>query len=172
MDTRQSQWSLRRPLLLAAFAAGVAFLPAAAHGQRSQRGQPRTPFSAADFAKLRWLEGSWQGAAPGEDTVYSRYHFSSDSTIDITYYRDRAMTRPSGNGRIYLTVGRVYQTFGPGRWGATHVDGSGVYFIPQVDAHNTFAWAYESRDAWTATVRTGMSGQDRVTVYHMQRIGG
>ena len=157
--------------LFASFATALAIVPAT-HAQRSQRGQPRTPFSASDFAKLHWLEGAWIGTAAGADTVYARYHFSSDSTVDITYYRDRAMSRPSANGRIYLTVGRVYQTFGPGRWGATHVGSDGVYFIPQVNAHNTFAWAYESPDAWTATTRTGVSGRDRVTVYHMARIGG
>lgn len=145
---------------------------AAVRAQRSQRGQPTTPFSATDLGKLRWLEGAWVGTAVDADTFYTRYHFSSDSTIDITYYRDRAMAQPSANGRIYLTVGRVFQTYGPGRWGATHVGSDGVYFIPQVNAHNTFAWQYESPDAWTATTRTGLSGHDRVTVYHMKRIGG
>ena len=161
-----------RALRFALLAAALALIPAAAQAQRSQRGQPKTPFSAADFGKLRWLEGAWVGTAAGADTVYARYHFSSDSTVDITYYRNRAMSQPSGNGRIYLTVGRVYQTFGPGRWGATHVGSDGVYFIPQVNAHNTFSWTYESPDSWTATTRTGLSGRDRVTVYHMARISG
>jgi hypothetical protein len=157
---------------LAALTATLATVPAVAHAQRSQRGQPRTPFSASDFAKLRWIEGAWIGTAADADTFYTRYHFSTDSTVDITYYRDRAMSQASGNGRVYLTVGRVYQTFGPGRWGATHVGSDGAYFIPQVNAHNTFSWEYESPDAWTATTRTGLSGRDRVTVYHMQRVGG
>lgn len=158
-----------RALLFAAAAGALALSPAGA--QRSQRGQPKTPFSTADLAKLRWMEGAWEGTSPGESTIYFRQHFTSDSTIDITYYRDRAMTQPSATARVYLTMGRVYHTFGPRRWGATHVDRDGVYFIPQVNAHNTFAWTYQSPDSWTATMRTGLSGHDRITVYQMTRIG-
>ena len=72
---------------------------------------------------------------------------------------------------MYLSVGRIYHTFGPGRWGATTVDSSGIYFIPQVNANNTFAWSLSSNDAWTATQRSGYSGRERVTVYQLQRVG-
>ena len=170
--------SMRRPLArrfvrLAWVVATIACVPLSiAAAQRSQRGQPKTPFSTTDFDKLRWLEGAWAGTAPGETDVFARYHFSSDSTIDITYYRDSGLRDESATGRIYLTTGRVYQTFGPNQWGATHVGTDGAFFIPQVNAHNTFDWVYQSRDAWTATVRYGLSGRDRVTVYQMRRIGG
>jgi hypothetical protein len=136
----------------------------------SQRGQPKTPFAAADLAKLRWLEGSWAGTAADESPVHARYHFTNDSTLEITYYRDPAFTLESGTGRVYLTVGRIYHTLGSGRWGATNVDSSGVFFIPQVNAHNTFAWSYQSPDEWTLTQRAGLSGRERVTVYKMRRV--
>jgi hypothetical protein len=161
-----------RTLQFAILASALVALPAAAGAQRSQRGQPKTPFAATDFAKLRWLEGNWAGTAQGEPDVFGRYHFTSDSTIDITYYRDRAMTQASANGRVYLTMGRVYHTLGPGRWGATHVGADGAYFVPQVNAHNTFDWSYESPDSWSATMRSGVSGHDRVVIYEMKRIGG
>ncbi|MGH9884249.1 MAG: hypothetical protein ACREBE_01885, partial [bacterium] len=107
--------------------------------QTSQRGQPTTPFGTGDFAKLRWIEGSWTGTAPGRSSVFERYRFINDSTIQITYFGDSAFTREAGSGRVYLTVGRIYHTFGPGRWGATRLDESGVYFIPQMNARNTFS---------------------------------
>ena len=103
--------------------------------------------------------------------MYARYHVANDSTIDITYFRDSAFIQQSGTGRVYLAVGRIYYTFGSGRWGATNVDSSGAFFIPQVNAHNTFAWGYQSPDAWTLTQRTGLSGHERVTVYQMRRVG-
>ena len=160
--------------LLFSFAAAAVAVPgtgAAQSASSSQRGQPQTPFGVADFAKLRWLEGSWAATATDEKPFYARYHFANDSTMEITYYRDSAFTQQSGDGRVYLTVGRVYHTFGSGRWGATNVDASGAFFIPQVNAHNTFAWSYESPDAWTLTQRSGLSGHERVTAYHMRRVG-
>ena len=135
-----------------------------------QRGQPKTPFATADFAKLRWLEGTWRGTSPGQSTTYERYRFVNDSTIEITYFADSTLGREAGSGRVYLTVGRIYHTFGPGRWGATRVDESGVYFIPQTNARNTFAWTHTSHDAWTSTLRTGASGREIVTVYEMRRV--
>jgi hypothetical protein len=165
----------RALLSLLASAFGAIFVAprvALAQQSSSQRGQPKTPFGTADLAKLRWLEGSWAATAPGETPFYARYHVANDSTIEITYYRDSSFTQPTGSGRIYLTVGRIYHTFGSGRWGATNVDSTGAYFIPQVNAHNTFAWTYVSPDAWTLTQRTGVTGHERTTVYHLKRVKG
>jgi len=143
----------------------------AAQAQSSMRGQPRTPFGATDFAHLKWLEGSWIGTASGQSSLYERFHFTTDSTADITFYRDSAFTQPAGTGRVYLTVGRVYHTYGPGRWGAARLDSASVFFVPQANAHNTFEWTYQSPDAWTATQRSGMAGHEHVIVYHMRRSG-
>lgn len=140
-----------------------------AQAQSSMRGQPRTPFGATDFAHLRWLEGSWIGTAPGQSSLYERFHFTSDSTVDITFYRDSAFTQAAGTGRVYLTVGRVYHTYGSGRWAATRLDSATVYFVPQLNAHNTFEWAYQSPNAWTATQRSGMAGHEHVVTYQMRR---
>ena len=160
----------RRTILPLLVAGALSVLGSSAQAQ-SQRGQPRTPFGTTDFAKLHWLEGTWRGSTPGREPFYERYHFVNDSTAEITYYSDSTLTHQTGEGRVYLTVGRIYHTFGPGRWGATHIDSMGVFFIPQVNAHNTFAWRQSSPDSWTATLRTGLSGHERVTVYTMTRIG-
>lgn len=152
-------------------AVAVTSIVAPSAGAQSFRGQPKGAFGPADLARLKWLEGTWQGTSPSEATFYERYQFVNDSTIEITYFADSTMTRTTGNGRVYLSVGRIFHTFGPGRWAATRVDESGAYFVPQSNAHNTFAWSSQSSDAWTATVRTGMGGHDRVTVYEMRRVG-
>lgn len=151
-------------------ASGILWTAIAAPTALAQRGQPRTAFSTADLARLKWLEGTWQGTTANEAAFYERYQFVNDSTIEITYFGDSTMTRATGDGRVYLSAGRIFHTFGPGRWAATHVDESSAFFVPQTNAHNTFSWSLHSPDAWTATVRTGMSGHDRVTVYDMRRI--
>jgi hypothetical protein len=161
------------PAALAAIAALAAGRPAVARAQSppSTFGQPRTPFNVNDFAKLRWLEGTWEGTSPGEHTFYERAHFVNDSTVALTYYDDPQLSHQTGEGRVYLTVGRVYHTFGPNRWGATHLDGSNVHFIPQVVAHNSFDWVVHSPDSWTATIRDAVAGREHVIVYEMKRIG-
>jgi hypothetical protein len=156
--------------LLLACAAAIAVPGSSALAQSSQRGQPQTPFAAADFAKLGWLEGSWAGTSPGETNIYQRFHMANDSTLEISYYGDPEFSRNTGTGRIYLSIGRVYHTFGAARWGASHIDANGVFFVPQVNVRNTFAWTVQSPDSWTSTLRSGVSGHERVTVYQMQRV--
>jgi hypothetical protein len=50
------------------------------------------------------------------------------------------------------------------------VDQSGVHFVPQVNARNTFSWSYQGPDTWTATRRSSASGREAVTVYQMERV--
>lgn len=147
----------------------AASAPAVAAAQASSRGQPTAAFGVVDFAKLRWIEGAWAGTAAGARDFYERCRFVNDTTIEIKYYSDSTFAHETGTGRLYLSVGRIYHTMGPGRWGATHVDDGGVYFVPQVNAHNTYVWNHQSNDEWTATLRSGFAGQDRVTVYKMRR---
>ena len=157
--------------LIVAAAVALAMPLTAAHAQvPSRHGQPKTPFSTGDLAKVHWLEGVWEATSPGEATLYQRFHFTNDSTVDITYYRDPTLSQETGTGKLYLTVGRIYHTFGPSRWAATHVDTDGLFFVPQVTARNSFAWEYNSPDTWTSTMRSGIGGHDRVTVYHMKRV--
>lgn len=157
--------------LLAMSAASFAPLRVA-HAQSSQRGQPTTAFAVADLAKLRWMEGTWVGTAPSEPTFYERYHFANDSTLEITYFGDSTLARPTGTGRVYLSVGRIFYTFGAGRWGASQVNADGIYFVPQVNAHNTLAWHVVSPGEWTSTLRGGMTGKEHVTVSQMRRMPG
>jgi hypothetical protein len=155
---------------MTSLAGSTVVAPTAALAQASARGQPRTAFAVADFAKLKWLDGSWAGASVGERGYYEKCRFANDTTIEITFYDDSAFTHESGSGRVYLSVGRIYYTMGPGRWGATHVGDDGAYFVPQVNAQNTsLAWSRQSKDDWTSTLRSGFAGLDRVTVYKMRR---
>lgn len=171
MIRRVSGRMTRLTRILATAASCLVAISTVAHAQVSRRAQPRTPFAATDFAHLHWLEGSWIGTASGQTPLYERFHFNSDSTADITFFRDSTFSQAVGTGRVYLTVGRVYHTYGSGQWGAARLDSASVFFIPQVNAHNTFEWAYQSPTAWTATQRSGMAGHEHVVVYQMRRAG-
>lgn len=162
--------SVSRRVLPAGLAVlAMLFVSSTASAQRSQRGQPKTPFSVNDFSRLHWLEGTWRGSSPSGPTFTEQYRFVNDSTIEITY-RDSTNTRQTGTGRIYLSVGRIYYTLGSGRWGASRADSAGLFFVPQVNAHNTYAWDLTSPTTWSSTMRTGMGGREHVTVYTMKRV--
>jgi hypothetical protein len=154
---------------LAAVIGALLAAPTSAEAQVYRHREPNTPFSTADFAKLSWLSGRWISSAPQQRNVYEQFALTTDSTIDITYFRDSSFAQPIGNGRIYLSVGRIYHTFGPDRWGATHVGKNAAFFIPQVAAQNSFAWKRVSATSWTSTMRMGAAGQSRVVVWTVRR---
>lgn len=157
-------------LITGAMAASATVAPVGRAGaQITTRGQPTAAFAVADFAKLRWLEGSWTGTADSARAIFERFHIVDDTTIDITYFTDSTFAHETGTGRLYLSVGHIYHTMGPRRWGATHIDDGNVYFVPQSNAQNSLAWNHRSNDEWTATLRAGFVGRDRLTVYHMRR---
>src|SRR5213595_2955398 len=56
--------------------------------QASNRGQPTAAFGVGDFAKLKWLEGSWAGSEPGERGFFERCRFVDDTTMEIRYFGD------------------------------------------------------------------------------------
>jgi len=168
MDIRFS-WRVSGGLVRIAAAATVLFTLAEPLAAQSSA-LPRQRFGTTDLPKLQWMEGRWRGTGPGEAPFYEAYHFANDSTLEITYYADSSFGRTTGTGRVYLSVGRIYHTTGPGQWGATKIDQTGAYFVPERNAHNTFAWTYESNDSWTSVLRSSATGQERVRVYRMKRV--
>ena len=131
---------------------------------------PSSPFGVSDLKKLHWIEGRWRGSAEGQTPFYEQYRFVNDSMLEITYYADSSFNTSSGGGRVYLTVGRIYHAAGPSLWGASRIDESGIFFIPQKNAANSVSWSLQSPDVWTATLRSSAAGHEQVTVYQMRRI--
>jgi len=157
----------RSTLLLALALLGLGALHTTASAQRRQ---PVSHFESSDFQKIRWLEGRWMGTTPGQAPFYEAYHFANDSTLVVTYFADASFSRATGGARVYLSVAHVYQTAGPARWAATHVDKDGIHFIPLVNAATSIEWTFISPDAWTSTERNDASGREQVTVYQMRRV--
>ncbi len=155
--------------LLRAFLFVAPLAASSLHAQNNSKGM-RTAYTVSDFGKLRWLEGRWQGVAYGEPAVYQKIHFVNDTTVEIGYFRDPGFTQSSTDGRLYLSVGRVFHSFGANQWVATHVDSDGIFFVPQNTARNNFAWNYVSPDSWVSVMRTGIGGRERVIRYEMTRI--
>ena len=152
-------------------ALALACLAAPASAQTGRSGGPPTAFSTNDFGQLKWLQGKWAGTSAGEEPIYEQIRFLDDSSAELIFYRDAAFTQPTANGRLYLSAGRIYHTFGARMWSATRAGSDGIMLIPRVSANNKFQWTYVSPDAWTSTMRSGIGGHERVVVYDMKRSG-
>ena len=129
-------------------------------------------FTAAQFASLRWLEGTWRGRLPDGGAFYERYRFADDSTIVMQAFADSTLATTSDSGRIVLRDGIVADEGGAARWGATRLDSSGVEFAPLEGATNSFTWTRDRADRWTATLTwADKDRKARAVTYPMERIG-
>ena len=134
----------------------------------SQIGEPRRDYKLADFAKLRWVEGTWQGSGAGYDAFYERYRFVNVSTIEMTSFSDASLKTVSDRATIALRNGRIYDegAGGKSRYEAARVKAGVVEFVPVRGANNSFRFTRMSKDKWTATLR---APSGKKTVYEMRR---
>jgi hypothetical protein len=145
-------------------AAGTAAAPAT-------QASPAGSFTLADFAHLRYLDGSWRGKLPDGKYFYERYRIVDDSTIAMQGFSDSTYATVSDSSRIALR-GTTVASEGPAsRWEATRLDSTSVDFVSARNSSSGFTWKRETADRWTATIRsTGGDGQARSTVYNMERV--
>lgn len=130
------------------------------------------PYSLAQFAQLRWLEGRWRGALPQGGSFYEQYRWLDDSTIVMHSFADSTFARATDSSRVSLRYGVVANEGITARWVATRLDSAAVEFVPRRGASNGFSWVRESPDRWTATLQSpSRDGGIRSTIYHMERIG-
>ena len=127
-------------------------------------------YSAQDFGRLRWLEGSWRGRLPDGGYFYERYRLLDDSTIAMRAFPDSLFARVTDSSNITLRGGTVADEGGT-RWVATRLDPDAVDFASEGNASNNFTWKRDSPDRWTATLRSNdAQGRQRTTVYPMERV--
>ena len=147
--------------------------PRSAAAQRPLLGLvPTTQLPDSDFKNLRWVEGTWRGDAVGtkEPPFFERYTFLDDSLIQVTFYSDSTLRREIGSGRIYHNGGRVFEEAGSARWVAVKMQPGEALFIPDRNAPNRIRWQLNGPDQWMVTIRSSMSGTERIRMYQMHRI--
>lgn len=129
-------------------------------------------FTAADFARLRWIEGTWRGRLPDGRAFYERYRFVDDSTIAMQAFADSTLTSTSDSARIALRDGMIADEGGAARWAATRLDSTGAAFTPIEGATNAFTWIRDRGDRWsTALTWTDKHGEAHSVTYPMERVG-
>jgi hypothetical protein len=136
----------------------------------TQTPKPKT-LTTADLQKLRWIEGSWRGTGVNQAPFFERYRFENDSTLAVDSFEDEKLTKVTDTTRFELKDGEFGGGSEGSRYVATALDDNSITFEPVLKARNSFIWKRESKDSWTAIIRTLPSGDKpaKEITYQMQR---
>ncbi len=155
-----------RPAILPALTFAVL---AGCAGEGAPPAEAPLAVSTAEFAQLRWLEGSWRGSGGGVDAFFEGYRWVDDSTIRKFGFPDSTLATPSDSGDIALRGGTV-RSGGPEReYVLVALDSSSVRFAPGRGAANGFEWRRTGESSWTARLTWDSAGVARERTYEMQR---
>ena len=106
--------------------------------------------TAAEFQRLRWLEGTWRGTGGGVAPFFERYRFVDDSTMRRYSYSDSSFAEISDSGTTTLRGARVASGDLEPEWQVTAVDSVSWRFESLREAGRGFTWSRTTDDLWTA----------------------
>lgn len=168
---RMPRRRLARSLLLAALVALVTGVAAPAAAQSPAFPLPPKHVTRAEFARLRWIVGTWRGTGVGQAPFYERYRLADDSTLLVETFADSTLARVTETARYELRAGELGD--GDERWAAVAIDARSVWFAPVPGGHarNDFTWQRRGPDAWVADLRwpADASRAERTRTYYFTR---
>lgn len=111
---------------------------------------PSNKFTAADIAKLKWIEGTWRGM-DGDKPFYERYKFEETALVVEGLKADGS---PDGEpGRFELKNGEFGQGEGDKRSAASEITADHIQFVPAVPGKmNRFRFERQSNGTWRAVL--------------------
>lgn len=88
---------------------------------------PRNDFTAADVAKLKWIEGTWRGM-DGDKPFYERYRVEQNAMVVEGLKEDGSADGPPG--RFELKNGEFGKGEGEVRTAASEITDTSIQFVP------------------------------------------
>jgi hypothetical protein len=123
---------------------------------------PPMKVSAAQFQRLKFLEGKWRGTGY-RVPFFETYRFVNDSTIEMGTSEDSTFRKVEKGSTLVLRNGSIYsQDNGQSRWAVTRIDSAG-YRFSAIGRPGLFVWKSITPNEWSAVLQNG-------TVYRMHRI--
>ncbi len=118
---------------------------------------PAKNFTAADVAKLKWIEGTWRGM-DGDKPFFERYKFEGTTMVVQGLKEDGSVDgEPS---RFELKNGEFGQGEGDKRSAASEITDKYVQFVRSVSGTgNSFRFENEGNGTWTAILEWQASGE-------------
>jgi hypothetical protein len=153
-----------------AFAALLSLLFITACSQQGEAQKAATPsnkFTAADIAKLKWIEGTWRGM-DGNTPFYERYKI--DGTTMIVEGLKEDGSADGEPGRFELKNGEFGKGEGDKRSAASEITADYIQFVPAVAGKsNSFRFHRQGDGTWHALLEwTGKDGRPQQKVYKME----
>ena len=111
---------------------------------------PSNKFTAADIAKLKWIEGTWRGM-DGDKPFYERYKVEQTALVVEGLNADGS---PDGEpGRFELKNGEFGKGEGDKRSAASEITADYIQFVPAVSGKmNRFRFERQSNGTWRAVL--------------------
>ena len=167
-------------LLLLPLFCGIAVACAGSGEQSAKRSVPESAaaietkamtVTAAAFASLRWLEGTWRGHGTEQAPFYEQYRFVDDSTLAVDSFADSTFANKTSTALVELRNGRLVNQGEGASWIVTALDSAEVTFGPLESARNSYTWRRgATSNAWTAIITSkNAEGAPRERIYQMER---
>lgn len=130
----------------------------------------RTPakgVTAADIAKVKWLEGSWRGKGAAKP-FFNKYHFSG-TTLDVESFDDEAMTKKVDSAHYVLQDGMFQTPEGKDRFAASEITDDYIQFVTLTGTSAAFRMEKVGDGTLKATVEmTGADGNPNRASYILE----
>jgi hypothetical protein len=114
------------------------------------RPTPSKAITAADIAKLKWIEGTWRGM-DGEKPFFERYRFDG-TTMIVETLTDETLAKVEDTSRFELKDGEFGSTQGERRSAASSITADAVQFVPAAGGGNDFRFERQTDGTWHAVL--------------------
>jgi hypothetical protein len=129
---------------------------------------PSKNFTAADIAKLKWIEGTWKGM-DGDKPFYERYRIEGTTMIVEGLKEDGS---PDGEpSRFELKNGEFGKGEGDKRSAASEITAEHIQFVPAAPGKgNSFRFHRQPDGTWHALLEwIDKEGKPKQKIYKMER---
>jgi hypothetical protein len=129
---------------------------------------PSKKFTAADVAKLKWIEGTWRGM-DGDKPFYERYKIEETAMVVESLKADGSVNGPPD--RFELKDGAFGKDEGDQRSVASEITADYIQFVPAVPGKsNSFRFERQSNNTWRAVLDWPAKGEKpaRQKIYIME----
>ena len=136
--------------------------------QPAAQSTPSKKFTAADVAKLKWIEGTWRGM-DGDKPFYERYTIEETAMVVQSLKPDG--TVDGAPDRFELKDGRFGKDEGDRGSVASEITADYIQFVPTVPGKsNSFRFERQSNNTWRAVLDWPAKGDKpaRQKIYIME----